>query len=182
MAIEHVTVFCASSPAGPRKEEFLALAERFGSLLAENKFTCVNGGNHGMMTAVSRGTFQAGGNVHCILLCQSKFPLEHAFYHQIENFDELVPRQVRLLELGDAYVALPGGTGTLYEIMQVLALKSLNEISVNKLLICVGDTWKHLQEHFTSIVSEGLAYRNPLEHVIFVDTPEQAVELLVAGR
>lgn len=180
--IQSVTVFCASSPAGPRKEEYLALAERFGALLGEHGFTCVNGGNHGMMTSVSRGAHQAGGKVHCILLNAERFPLEHNFHHLLEDFIELVPRQVRLLELGDAYVALPGGVGTLYEVMQVLAMKSLDEIDPQKLMICVGDTWRHFQQHLQSIVESGLVYRNPLTHIHFVDTPEEALQLLVAQR
>lgn len=178
----NVTVFCASSPHGPRETEFLAMAERFGRLLAKNGFGCMNGGNMGMMTALCRGAHQAGGHVHGILLRPSTYPTEHAYHTVVEHFDKIVPRQERLIAIGQAYVALPGGVGTFYEILQILGMKPLDEIDQETPLIIVGDTWKHLKLQLETIVAHGLCYRDPLPHINFVDTVEDAIGLLVAFR
>jgi len=135
-----------------------------------------------MMTALCRGAYQAGGHVTGILIDPKRFIPEHNFHHTTEEFEGIVLRQARLLEMGDAFVALPGGVGTLYEVAQVVAMKSLDEIPTEKPMICVGNTWGNLKAHFQEMVDAGLCFRDPFDQVTFVATPEEAIEILKTHR
>ncbi len=176
--IKNVTVFCASSPSGEHAEKYLQIARDFGVLLAKEGFTCVNGGNLGMMTEICKSMHAAGGTVHCITLNKKDSPLEHDAYTHIEDFSPLSPRQQRLIGLGDAYVALPGGIGTHYEILEVLCRKALGEIDKQKLLLCVGDGYEPLRRVLESIVENGLSYSSPLDLIEFIPDIQTAIARL----
>lgn len=178
--IKNVTVFCAAHPHGEKGQHYLDLAYNFGKRLAEEGFTCVNGGNWGMMSALSKGAHEAGGVVHCVTLHAEKYPIDHSSYTHLENHVELTARQSRLFTLADAFVALPGGIGTHFEIFEVLAKKNIEEITDEKLLICVGEEYDVLAELITNMVNRGLAYGDPLSHIKFARNIDEAIEMLKA--
>lgn len=177
-----VAVFCASKPEGTRKLRYLDLAHRFGVMLAESGFACVNGGNLGMMTELCRGAHTAGGVVHAICLDQEGRKMEHDCHTERESFSDLGERQHRLLQLGDAYVALPGGTGTLSKVTEVVASKGLG-LYRGRLMICVGDLYAPLEMQYRMLVSEGLCSHDPFaDGLIFVDHLEGALAILLQQR
>lgn len=180
--IKNVTVFCGYSPKGEKGADYIAMAKTFGEMLAKEGFSLVSGGNGGMMTAMCQGAHGAGADVHCITLNRAQYPLDHAAFTQDEDFVELTPRQQRLLELGDAFVALPGGVGTHYEIFEVLCKKAVDEIPRDKTFICVGEEFLPLKAVIESIVANGMSYSDPLSAITFVPTIEDAIELLKSNR
>lgn len=178
--VKSVTVFCGYSPKGEKGAQYLQMAQDFGGLLAQEGFTLVSGGNGGMMTSICEGAHDAGGEVHCITLHREKWPLDHASFTRDEDFVALTPRQQRLLELGDAYVALPGGVGTHFEIFEVLCKKAIGEIAKDKPLICVGEEFMPLKAIVESIVANGMSYSDPLSLVAFVPDIDEAIRVLKA--
>ena len=176
--IKSVTVFCGYQPKGEKGAMYLAMAKEFGALLAKAGFVVVSGGNGGMMTETCRGAHEAGGEVHCITLRREQWPLDHAAFTRDEDFVNLTPRQQRLLELGDAYVALPGGIGTHFEILEVLCKKGVDEIPRDRPFICVGEEFIPLKQLITSIVNDGMSYSDPLSLITFVPTIEDALAIL----
>lgn len=180
--IKNITVFCGYQPKGEKGPMYLEMASKFGAYLAKEGFGVVSGGNGGMMTETCRGAYEAGGVVHCISLRREQWPLDHAAFTHDEDFIELTPRQQRLLELGDAYVALPGGIGTHFEILEVLCKKGVGEIPRDRPFICVGDEFIPLKQLIASIVENGMSYSDPLSLVAFVSTIEEAMLLLRTHR
>lgn len=176
--IQNVTVFCASSPSGDRAHEYLQMARAFGLALAKNGLRCVNGGSRGLMKEISVAAHAAGGEVHCVLLEGEGYEIDHDAYTTKESLFPLSIRQQRLVELGDAYVALSGGIGTHYEIFEILCKKMMGEIPQDKPLICIGDTYRLLQSLLQNIVRDGLAFADPFEHILFVDSSEDAIDYL----
>lgn len=178
--MQNVTVFCASSPYGEKAQEYLESAYRFGRLLAENGFMCVNGGAWGLMKAVSQGAHEAGGNVHCVNV--DVWGMDHQFYTTFENFAVFSDRQKRLIELGDAYVALPGGPGTHFEIFEVLVGKQIGLVLSEKPVLCVGETYTPLKVLLENMVAYGLAKPETLSYITFVASPDEAIEVLCKMR
>lgn len=176
--IRNVTVFCASSPTGPRADEYFSVARIFGSLLADAGLVCLNGGSHGLMTELSRAAHAHGGDVHC--LTQGDQHIDHDAFSFHEHFPTLSLRQAELLSRADAYVALPGGIGTHYEIFEVLCRKMMGDISPSRPLICIGDTYRDLQNLLRGIVESGLSFADPYAHISFVETPQEAVQILIS--
>ena len=176
--IKNVTVFCASSPSGDRAEEYLQMARDFGVLLAKSGFVCINGGSWGMMEKLCKSMHEAGGEVHCVSLGGDTKNPEHNSYTSIEHLFPLSPRQQRLIERGDAFVALAGGVGTHYEIFEVLCRKMMGEIGPERPLICVGDGYEDLKNLLKNIVRNGLAFADPTSHILFVSTVDEVINFL----
>lgn len=176
-----VAVFCGSSPGGVRAPDYLGLARDFGRMLAEAGMICVNGGSCGMMTALSEGAHAGGGCVKCI--CLSEFPPDHVFYTDMELHPYLAVRQHALIQDRQAYVALPGGYGTIFEVMDVMSRKALGEIPEHYPLICVGsEEFTDLKRLVAGIYRRRFSPHDPFHLMKFVATPEAAMELLIAAR
>jgi len=178
-----VTVFGSSLP-GPESAAY-ADARRLGRLLAESGFTLANGGYAGLMEASARGAREAGGHtigVTCAVWPQAANPWI-AEEVRANSFPE---RIMKLIHLGDAYVVLPGGTGTLAEL--ALSWEMMNKASLaetvggRKPLLVVGPYWQAViqcLEQEASLASPGSTWRAPgLDIVTLVADVADAVERL----
>ncbi len=126
--IKAIAVFCGSNFGdGPSYAEG---ARRLGAALAASGVTLIYGGTtKGLMGAVADATLQAGGAVHGVIT-QSLHQRghSHAGLTHLEFALTLRLRKQRMAELADAFIALPGGVGTLEEFMEVWAMNQLGEI------------------------------------------------------
>src|SRR6185312_10458560 len=112
-----ITIFGGSRVARDTPE--YQAAQRLGQALAERGFSVVTGGYNGVMEAVSRGAHEAGGHVIGVtveVIARNFERLPNAFLTQEVRTAALLERIDKLVELGDAYVVLPGGAGTLAEL------------------------------------------------------------------
>ncbi len=135
-----VVAFCASNPVGWRARWHHRTAFELGKALGEAGFHTVNGGGGGMMKSLRDGVRSADGYIVCIHLNQFP-PEEQNAGDVIEGYTLLSERQFNLINKKQAFVALMGGTGTVYEIMQVIAHKAVGEIPVDRPMILIGRSW-----------------------------------------
>src|SRR5712691_10585652 len=136
-----VTVF-GGSRVEPDSDEYLA-AQELGRALAERGFGVVTGGYNGVMEAVSRGAREAGGRVVGVTVEVIARNFERApneYLDQEIQTAALLERIDKLVELGSAYVVLPGGSGTLAELGIVWNLAYLGALQ-NKPIVVVGPGW-----------------------------------------
>ncbi len=125
MPIDTVCVYCASSTkADP---VYLAAAERLGRILAGNSITIIYGaGGVGSMGRLADGALSEGGRVVGIV---PRFMKDLEWYHrgisELWLVDDLHERKRALIDGVDAVVALPGGSGTLDELIEAISLKRL---------------------------------------------------------
>ena len=173
-----VVVFAGSECNPKREKYYYSLAYKTGKLLAEAGFVVVTGGGPGLMNEVSHGATDAGGKTVGVCLeiagrIQSKY-LSEKFI-----FTHLGPRQDKLLELGDGYLALPRGIGTLHEVVAVLALKRKNEIPPNKPLIIIDGYYQEFRELLEKMQQEGFITEDLYSLFAIVKTPEEAIKLLL---
>jgi len=117
-AIRSLCVFCGSS-AGSRSQ-YREAAVRFGRLLGERRVTMVYGGAAvGLMGAVADAALAAGAEVIGVLPRHlATREVAHPALTRIELVDTMHERKARMAELADAFVALPGGIGTLEELFE----------------------------------------------------------------
>lgn len=123
--ITSVCVYCASSTKIPAV--YFEAAGRLGALLGERKLRVINGaGNIGLMGAVSDAVLAAGGTVTGVI---PRFMVEEGWHH--EGLTELVEvesmheRKQRMAALSEGAIALPGGCGTLEELLEIITWKQL---------------------------------------------------------
>jgi uncharacterized protein (TIGR00730 family) len=116
----NITVFCSSKDDIDKK--YKTESEKLINLLDVDKITLVYGGNNtGLMRIVNDTYKKKNGQV--ISVNYKKFAKMHNDY----IYDTLEERQNKLVELGDAYLILPGGLGTAYELFQVLVKNNIND-------------------------------------------------------
>jgi uncharacterized protein (TIGR00730 family) len=114
MARRCVTVFGSSRPAAgtPRYQQ----AYDIGRIVARYGWELVNGGYSGTMEASARGARDAGGTVTGITVQTFKYARPNPFLTRTVTAADLYERLRTLIDTGDLYVVLPGGTGTLVEL------------------------------------------------------------------
>lgn len=168
-----VTIF-GTSKAVPRDGVFEDALE-LGRELAARGFVIANGGYGGTMLASAKGAREAGGEVIGVTCAAfgRKGPNEYVSREiATETLDE---RLKTLVEIGDAYFVLPGGTGTLLELAEVWELKNKRFADADKPIIIVGAYWKEL----ISLV--GRADPECGKYVEIAATPHRAVEKLLSS-
>jgi uncharacterized protein (TIGR00730 family) len=133
-----VTVF-GSSRARPGDQEY-ADAVRLGRLLAERGWTLCNGGHDGTMEAAARGAKEVGGQTIGVTFNLYRPANRNIWLDQEIVTESLFTRLEKLVTLGDAYVVLRGGIGTLLELCLVWNLVQSPEF-VNKPILVVGASW-----------------------------------------
>jgi len=145
MKKKFVTVFGSSIPC-PGDYEY-EIAYRLGKKLAANGFNVCTGGFQGIMDAVSKGATEEGAEALGITLSIYNAVPSKYLTKEIKC-DTLFERLKKLIEYGDAYVILNGGTGTLVELAVVWELINKNML-IEKPVACHGTMWKeivHLME------------------------------------
>jgi hypothetical protein len=154
-------------------DKAFVLASQMGRLLAQAGFTIANGGYGGTMLAAARGAAEAGGRiigVTCSAFTSSKANEYLTREIVTTSLDE---RLDTLIELGRAYVVLPGGTGTLLELAKVWELKNKGFLRVDKPIILVGGFWRPLVDLVATDDADSRRY------VKLADEPGQAVEMII---
>lgn len=135
-----ITIFGSAIPATDDAQ--YKFAYELGASLAQNGFNICNGGYGGIMEAVSKGAYDSAGFVYGVTIdLWEKDPNPYITVEVREQ--KLFERITKLLELGDAYIILQGGTGTLLEFAAVweYANKNLQQL---KPIICHSNMWKEI--------------------------------------
>lgn len=123
--IKTICIYCASSPEIDKS--YLLAAEELGKKLAKKNIKCVCGaGNNGLMGALCEGVLQSDGKIKGVI---PRFMYENGWYHtrleDIEITETMHERKHRMSQLADAYIALPGGCGTMEELLEIITWKQL---------------------------------------------------------
>ncbi|MBS0580136.1 MAG: TIGR00730 family Rossman fold protein [Proteobacteria bacterium] len=120
-----VCVYCASSKSS--HPEYRAAARRLGEVLAAEGLTVVyGGGSVGSMGALADGALAAGGRVIGVLpRFMSDLEWGHKNLTELQVVEDMRARKHRMLTLSQAAIALPGGSGTLEELLEAITLKRL---------------------------------------------------------
>ncbi len=166
-----VTIFgTANAKSGDAAYE---LAYETGKLLARAGFTIANGGYGGTMLAAAKGATEAGGETIGVTCSAFKGSKANEYVSREIVTESLDERLDTLIKLGQGYVVLPGGTGTLLELAKVWELKNKGFIKEDKPIILVGGFWKPLVDLIATEDPDSSRYIRP------ADGPEQVVELIV---
>jgi len=142
--IRTVCVYCGSSPG--TDPAFVEAARKFGELLAKEGVGLVyGGGSHGLMGAVASAVLDHGGHVTGIIpefLEQREMTLRRA--QEVIVTPDMHVRKQTMFDRADAFVALPGGIGTLEELVEQLTWAQLGRHKKPILILNIGGFWDPL--------------------------------------
>jgi uncharacterized protein (TIGR00730 family) len=173
----NITVFGGSSPKPESREYIFAYA--LGKSLAAAGHTVITGGYIGTMEATSRGAAEAGGHVigvTCEEIERWRSSGKNSWVKEELRQTTLHERIIKLIDVCDAAIALPGGPGTLAEIVLMWNRIQIAVIPPKPILI-LGEGWKKVFEVLFKEQSNYLdqKYINLLH---FVDSSEEIIQFL----
>lgn len=176
--IKDVCVYCASSTKIP--SVYFDAAERLGQLLAEQGINLINGaGRQGLMGRISDATLACGGTVTGVI---PHFMVEQGWHHhgltRLIETETMHERKQLMAELSDGVIALPGGCGTMEELLEIITWKQLG-LYLNPIIILNTDGF---YDPLLTLLKQAIGQnfmRHEHENIWQVaSTPEEAVDLL----
>lgn len=176
--IKNVCVYSASSTQ--IAPVYFQVAEELGRLLAEKHINLINGaGYRGLMGTTSNAALAAGGTVTGII---PRFMVEQGWHHQgltrLVETETIHERKQLMADLSDGVIALPGGCGTLEELLEIITWKQLGLYLKPIVILNVDGYYNPLIEMLQNAIS-GNFMRKEHEAIWQVaTTAQEAVECL----
>ena len=176
--ITSVCVYCASSTK--IDSAYFEAARELGTLLGQRHIRLINGaGGIGLMSATADAVLAAGGEVTGVI---PHFMVEQNWHHtgltELVEVESMHERKQKMADLSDAVIALPGGCGTLEELLEIITWKQLG-LYLNPIVILnVNGFFDPLLEMLEKAIDENFMRRQHGDIWKVAQTPEEAVELL----
>lgn len=176
-----ITSVCVYSASSTKIDPvYFDVARELGNLLGEKHIRLVNGaGNMGLMSAVADAALAAGGEVTGVI---PHFMVEQGWHHagltELIEVESMHERKKMMADLSDAVIALPGGCGTLEELLEVITWKQLGLYLNPVIILNVKGYFNPLLDMLRKAVDENFMreQHGAIWHV--AQTPQEAVELM----
>ena len=167
-----VTVF--GSARFSESHPYYKLARRLGEQLAVSGFTVMTGGGPGIMEAANRGAQEAGGRS---VGCNIVLPLEqrpNPYLDLFVDFRYFFIRKLMLAKYSYAFVALPGGLGTLDELFEIATLVQTRKVQEFPIVLVGTEYWGPLLNVLReTMAAEGTISASDVDRFIVSDSPEE---------
>jgi uncharacterized protein (TIGR00730 family) len=176
-----ICVFCASSDVIPQR--YIELADELGTELARRGHTLVTGGGSvSCMGAVARAARAGGARTIGVIprvLLASEVADDDA--DELLVTDDMRTRKAAMDERADAFIALPGGLGTLEELLEIWVARTLR-MHDKPVVVCDPDgVYTHLRAQIDHLVAEGFARPEVYEALMWVQTANEALDAVEVG-
>ncbi len=169
-----VSIFCSArtKPDQP----YYKLAEEISRLLSDAGFSVISGGGPGIMEAANKGAFY-GKSPSVGLNIQLPHEQSNNPYQNIsQSFQHFFARKVMFVKFAHAYVVMPGGFGTLDELMEALTLVQTGKTRRIPIILVGTKFWGGMLEWFkTALLEEKVISAADLELVQLIDNPQEIV-------
>ncbi len=181
--IRSICVCCGSQPG--RDQSYIDAGRILGKSIAENHLRLVyGGGTKGIMGAVASGVLSHGGRVTGII---PEFLMDmEATRHSLGQLSELIvtpdmhDRKHKMFERSDAFVTLPGGIGTLEEIVEIMTWAQLGRHRKPIVLVNINGFWDPLMTLVQHMAEAGFIHTAHLVQPLVIDAAEEVVPALLA--
>ncbi len=174
----NITVYCGSSFG--KDPAFRACAKDFGTWIGAHGHRLVYGGSQvGLMGVLADAVLDAGGKVTGV---EPRFLIERELQHdgldELIMVDTMVERMTKMIELGDAFVALPGGVGTLEEISEVASRIRLELTDAPCIFLNAAGYYDDFKRYMDRMAREGFILEHEYAKISFVSSVEEAAALI----
>lgn len=180
MALSAVAVFCGSSFGND--PAYAEAARLTGRTLAERGIDVVYGGGHvGLMGTVADAAIEAGGRVIGVIPRQlDDRELSHGGVTELHVVESMHERKQLMADLSDAFIALPGGAGTLEEIAEQWTWAQLTIHAKPCGFLDVAGFWAPMRQMLSTMVTEGFVRAEQSGIVSFDDDLDRLLDQLAA--
>jgi uncharacterized protein (TIGR00730 family) len=160
---------------------FYELARQVGSRLSRMGFTIMTGGGPGLMEAANRGAREAGGRS---VACNIELPREqhpNPYLDRYVTCEYFFVRKVLLFKYSYAFVAMPGGMGTMDELFEALVLIQNRKIDAFPVVMIGTEYWKPLRDFLEQMKAQGSISPGDLQLFLITDDLDEMVRHLEAN-
>lgn len=171
----NICVFGASSR--DLEQGYVDAAYQLGKLIALRGWTCFNGaGREGLMRAVSDGVLDAGGQAIGVI---PQFMVDNGWHYdrltRTITTADMHERKLTLAQMTHAVIALPGGCGTLEELLEAITWRQLNLAPKPIVVLNTLGYYNHLEAMLSTAIDQGFMRKSHHRLVKFASSPEQAI-------
>ncbi|MDO8991230.1 MAG: TIGR00730 family Rossman fold protein [Sideroxyarcus sp.] len=172
----HPAVSIFGSARTPHDHPYYKLTEEIARLLSDAGFAVISGGGPGVMEAANKGAFY-GKSASVGLNIQLPHEQHNNPYQNIsQTFHHFFTRKVMFVKFASAYVVMPGGFGTMDELMEALTLVQTGKTRRMPVILVGSKFWGGLLEWFkSSLLEEDMISATDLDLIKIIDEPEQVV-------
>ena len=137
------------------------------------------GSKSGLMGAIADSVLKAGGEVIGV---ETKFFVENEFQHdgltKLIVTEDMTERKNKMIELGEAFIAFPGGTGTLEEISEVMSKVSLKQMNSPCIIYNLNGYYNDLKAFLNHMIEKGLSSNKRQEGIYFAENLNDIKQIL----
>ncbi len=174
----NITVYLGANEGNdPRLREAV---EELGAWIGNSGNALIYGGSRsGLMGAIADSVLKAGGEVTGV---EPRFFIESEFQHdgltKLIITKNMAERKNTMIELGEAFIAFPGGTGTLEEIAEVMSKVSLGHLNAPCILYNLNGYYDDLKALLDHMIEKGLSSHERQEGIYFAKNLEEIKRIL----
>lgn len=174
----NITVYCGSNPG--KNPHFLQAAREVGRWIARSGHALVYGGSSiGLMGELARTVLAEGGQAQGV---EPRFFMEAGVAQQglthLHVVEDMSARKAKMIELGDAYIALPGGVGTLEEISEILSRIRLGHAFEPCCFLNIDGYYDCIKKLLSNMLEEGFIVQKDRDRIHFPETAGECTELV----
>jgi uncharacterized protein (TIGR00730 family) len=175
-----ICVYCGSSDK--MSDEYLQAARQMGGAIAKHRFALAYGaGCTGMMGAVADGALESGGEVIGVIPKMFNTPiLMHNGLTRLEIVESMHTRKQRLVDISDAFIALPGGYGTFEELFEVLTWAQIGLHNKPVGILNVKHYYSPLLSAIDHAREEGFMYAEHQSLFVCAEQPDDLLKMLIS--
>lgn len=180
MANEKINICVFGASSRNLRQEYIDDSYHLGSLMAKRGWRCLNGaGRDGLMRAVSDGVLDAGGEAVGVI---PQFMIDNQWqYDRLTSIiatGSMHERKLSLARMSQAVIALPGGCGTMEELLEAITWRQLNLAPKPIVLLNTLGYYDHLEAMLNHSIDHGFMKQSHHRLWSVAQNPEQALELI----
>ncbi len=174
----NITVYLASSTGNDSK--FEEAVKELGSWIGASGNTLVYGGSKtGLMGELAQSVLQAGGKVIGV---EPQFFIDEDYQYegltQLRITKDMAERKTKMIELGNAFIAFPGGVGTLEEVSEIMSKISLGHLQAPCIYYNLDGYYDDIKHFLQQMIAKGFSSEEKQQGVYFAESLEKIKELL----
>ncbi|CAN5288694.1 TIGR00730 family Rossman fold protein [soil metagenome] len=177
--MKSICVFCASSLG--EREDYQLAAEALGHTLGRLNIRLIYGGAKvGLMGAVADAVLQSGGAVTGVLPhFLSGKEIAHTGLNELILVESMHERKLQMSKLADGFIALPGGYGTLEELLEIITWAQLGLHHKPIAVLNINGYYNHLIQLLDHMAAEGLLKERHRRMMLFTDKVEDVINVML---
>ena len=182
MTIKKISVFCGAHVG--KSSNYKTAGEQIGKLIAEKGLEVIfGGGNVGLMKIVADTAIKNGGTVTRITLKSlHEFELTNPNINEIIITHSLFERKEKFLEMSDAFIVLPGGVGSMDELLEVMVSNQLGGINKPVGLLNINGYYNGFLDWLQRSVDDEFVSQENQRQIHVSENPKELLEMILSAK